>query len=64
MRKIKFRQVSNHYECGDGCCDEYSDTAYVTMDNGEEFEVDTTCSYTEMYQLILAKLGYEIEEYD
>lgn len=64
MRKIKFRIESNHYQCGDRCCDEYNETAHITMDNGEEFQVDTTCSYEEMYELILSKLGYEIEEYD
>lgn len=64
MNKIKVRYESEHYQCGDGCCDEYNDKAYVTMDNGEEFEVDVTCGLSEMYDLILAKLGYEVEEYE
>lgn len=62
MIKIKVRYETENYRCGDGCCDYDNETAYVTMDNGEEFEVDVTGSYYVMHTAILAKLGYEIEE--
>lgn len=64
MINIKVREVSEHYTCGDGCCDDYNDFAYVTMPTGEEFRVDVTCSYNEMYELILDYLGYRIAEDD
>lgn len=62
MKKIKVRRVYDHWTCGDGCCDNYRDTSFVTMDNGEEFEVETTTTNDDMYIMILAKLGYEVEE--
>lgn len=62
LTPIKVEYSNEHYQCGDGCCDEYSDHAYVTMPDGEKFEVDVTNGLSDMYDMVLAKLGYEVEE--
>lgn len=61
-KKITFKVTQDRYQCGDGCCDWFDETATVTMPDGEEFEVEVNVDKEKMYAMILAKLGYEIEE--
>ena len=73
MKKINIKLESWHYQCGDGCCDNYGTYLYL---NGKQLEHPDPEIYDNGYlgedvstalQAVLKELGYELiikETYD
>lgn len=71
-KKLKIKLESWHYQCGDGCCDNYGTNLYL---NGKQLEhpiPETNNGYlgedvSTALQAVLKELGYEViieETYD
>lgn len=65
MEKVVLTTQDYHYTCGDGCCDNYGQRLFI---NGEEINAELEPNPHYAIELILRKLGYEVEweelEYD
>ena len=57
MKKIKITLKGYHYQCGDGCCDNYGTDLFL---NGKELEADGESVYSSL-EAVLKELGYDVE---
>ena len=57
---MKIETKDYHWQCGDGCCDEYSTILYI---DGKEVEDRRFCDTWEAYKYVLEEvLGHEVDE--
>ena len=57
---MKIETKEYFWECGDGCCTEYSTILYI---DGKEVEDRRFCGNWEAYQYVLEEvLGHEVDE--
>lgn len=58
MKTYTYTVETEHYRCGDGCCDEFTDI--FNLFNSEDELVGSYYSYDEMQKELLASLGVQI----
>ena len=62
--KVKLKFKSWHYQCGDGCCDDFGTDVFVNdeiVENEDGLNINSDYDTEGTIKYILEKLGYEVE---
>lgn len=57
-QKITLATQDWHWQCGDGCCDEYGQRLFV---DGKQLDADIYMNAHDAIEKVLIHLGYEVE---